>query len=73
MNVGTVDRIALVLVIIGAINWLLIGLARFNLVGAIFGGDLSVFSRFIYVLVGLSGLWLIKLFMTPRETVNNKS
>jgi len=49
---------ALVLTIIGALNWLLIGLFRFNLVSAIFG-DMSTLSRIVYVLVGLSGLYLI--------------
>jgi len=55
-----VDTIALVLVIIGAINWGLIGLFDFNLVDTIFG-TMSVISRIIYILVGLSGLWGIKL------------
>ena len=48
---------ALVLAIIGAVNWLLVGLFRFNLVSAIFG-DMSTLSRIVYVLVGLSGLYL---------------
>ena len=55
-----IDTIALVLIIIGAINWGLIGLFSFNLVEAIFG-SLSVITRIIYVLVGISGLWGIKL------------
>ena len=55
-----IDKIALLLVIIGAINWLLIGLFSFNLVEAIFGG-FSILSRIIYTLVGISGLWSIKL------------
>lgn len=52
------DWIALILVIIGALNWGLIGLFNFDLVSAIFG-DMSGISRFIYILVGLSGLYLI--------------
>ena len=55
-----IDKVALVLIIIGAINWGLIGFFRFDLVAAIFG-QLSVLSRIIYALVGLSGLWGIKL------------
>lgn len=55
-----IDKIALVLIIIGAINWGLIGFFNFNLVGAIFG-DMTAISRIIYGLVGLSGLWGIKL------------
>lgn len=55
-----VDKIALILIIIGAINWGLIGIFNFNLVEAIFG-TMSVISRIIYALVGVSGLWGIKL------------
>ncbi len=53
------DKVALVLVIIGAVNWGLIGLFRFDLVATIFG-EMSAFSRIIYTLVGVSGLWTIK-------------
>ena len=56
----TVDTIALILVIVGAINWGLIGLFKFNLVETLFGG-FSALSRIIYSLVGISGLWSIKL------------
>lgn len=55
-----IDIIALILIIIGAINWALIGIFNFNLVETIFGG-LSVITRIIYILVGISGLWGIKL------------
>ena len=55
-----IDKIALVLIIIGAINWGLIGLFQFNLVDTLFG-TMSVISRVIYTLVGISGLWGIKL------------
>ncbi len=55
-----VDKIALVLIIIGAINWGLVGFFKFNLVDTIFG-NMSVISRIIYALVGISGLWGIKL------------
>ena len=55
-----IHTIALVLIIIGAINWGLVGIFNFNLVEAIFGG-LSVITRIIYILVGISGLWGIKL------------
>ena len=54
------DTIALVLIIIGALNWGLIGIFNFNLVETIFGG-FSVISKIIYILVGLAGLWGIKL------------
>lgn len=55
-----VDKIALALIIIGAINWGLIGIFNFNLVAAILG-DMTILSRIIYGLVGVSGLWGIKL------------
>ena len=54
-----IDKIALVL-IIGAINWGLIGFFKFDLVAAIFG-EMSALSRIVYALVGVSGLWGIKL------------
>lgn len=55
-----IDKIALILIIVGAVNWGLIGLFRFNLVEAIFG-DMTILARVVYGLVGLSGLWGIKL------------
>lgn len=55
------DNTALTLVIIGAVNWLLIGLFRFDLVAFLFG-NMSWLSRIIYVVVGLAGLYLISLF-----------
>lgn len=64
---NTISRIALALVIIGAINWGLIGFFQFDLVAAIFGGQSSVLSRIIYALVGLSGLYCIRLFLLPSE------
>ena len=56
------DILALILVIVGAINWGSIGLFGFDIVGAIFGGQLSVFSRIIFTIVGLGGLWAITFF-----------
>ena len=60
-----IDTIALILVIIGAINWGLIGIFNFNLVDTIFGVG-SVVSKIIYILVGISGLWSIKLLFAER-------
>lgn len=56
------QRIALALVIIGAVNWGLIGFFQFNLVAAIFGGETAGFSRIVYALVGLSGLICISFY-----------
>ena len=56
-----INGIALTLVIIGAINWLLVGLFEFNLVDAIFG-SLSILTRIIYIIVGIAGLWSIAFY-----------
>ena len=56
------DGTALTIAIIGAVNWGLIGLFRFDLVAFLFG-DMSWFSRIVYVLVGISGLYLISFFL----------
>ena len=61
-----IDKIALILIIIGAINWGLIGFFNFNLVDTIFG-TMSILSRIIYALVGISGLWSIKLLFSDSE------
>lgn len=53
------DTIALILSIIGCINWGLVGIFRFDLVAWLFGGSGTVLSRIIYTLVGLGGLWSI--------------
>ena len=55
-----IDKIALTLIVIGAINWGLIGLFSFDLVAALFG-NMTVLSRIVYSLVGISGLWGIKM------------
>lgn len=62
------SKVSLVLVIIGAINWLLIGLFGYDVVGAIFGGQMSVVSRIIYTLVGLAGIWCITLLFNRSLT-----
>ena len=59
-------NIALTLVIIGALNWLLIGIFKFDLVAAIFG-TMSAFSRIIYTLVGVSGIISIGLYKSIKE------
>lgn len=60
VNMKIIDKIALILVIIGAINWGLVGVFDFNLVEMIFG-DMTIIARIVYGLVGISGLWAIKL------------
>lgn len=63
----TLQRIALALIIIGAINWGLIGLFQFDLVATIFGGQDAGLSRIIYTLVGISGLFAFTLFFNAVD------
>lgn len=60
-------RIALILIIIGAINWGLIGFFNYDLVAAIFGGQQSAIARIIYALVGISGLYALTIFFTGLD------
>jgi uncharacterized protein len=64
---SAIQRIALVLTIIGAINWGLIGFFQFDLVASIFGGQSSALSRIIYGLVGIAGLVNLGLLFKPNE------
>jgi uncharacterized membrane protein YuzA (DUF378 family) len=56
------NLITLLLIIVGGVNWLLVGIANFDLVAAIFGGQQAMLSRVVYVLVGLSALWQLMPF-----------
>ena len=56
-----IHKIALALVIIGAINWGSIGIFGFDIVAALFGGQAAIISRIVYTLVGIAGLWCISL------------
>ena len=67
------DRIALLLTIIGGINWGLIGIFQFDLVAFIFGGQAAVVGRIIYVLVGISAIWCISLFFREQELIETNS
>ncbi len=69
MNV--INRIALILNIIGGLNWGLIGLFKFDLVAWIFGGQDAVLSRIIYALVGLSAIWCISLLFRNNSMVED--
>lgn len=65
------DTIALILSIIGSLNWGLVALFKFDLVAWIFGGQDAVLSRIIYGLVGLAGLWCITLlFRRGRQAID---
>ncbi|MDZ7726250.1 MAG: DUF378 domain-containing protein [Candidatus Campbellbacteria bacterium] len=58
MKLSTIDWVALVLAIVGGVNWGLVGAFDFDLVATLFG-DMTALARVVYVLVGLSALWLI--------------
>lgn len=62
-----VDRIALILTIVGALNWGAIGVFGFDCVAFLFGGQLSVLSRIVYTLVALAGIWCITLLFREDE------
>lgn len=61
------DRIALILTIIGALNWGSIGLFQFDLVAWICGGPATLLARIIYTVVGLAGIWCISLVFRSRD------
>lgn len=65
------DKTALVLTIIGAINWGLIGFFGFDVVGALFGGQSGIISRIIFALVGLAGLWCITILFKEINSPNH--
>ncbi|MBC8531564.1 DUF378 domain-containing protein [Gehongia tenuis] len=59
--------LSLILVIIGAINWGLVGLFQFDLVSFLFGGQTALVSRIIYTIIGAAGLWSISLLFRKHE------
>lgn len=70
----TLDNIALALLIVGGLNWLLVGLFEFDLVATIFGGETALLSKIVYIVVGLCALYSLKFFplinsqkTSPRE------
>ena len=67
------DRIALILLIIGGLNWGSIGIFQFDLVAWICGGQTGIISRIIYTLVALSAIWWISLLFRERLEVTDKS
>ncbi len=63
-----IDTIALILVIVGALNWGSIGLFGVDVVSSIFGGVAAPISRIIFALVGIAGLWAITILFRDKET-----
>lgn len=67
------DRIALILSIIGALNWGSIGLFGFDLVAFLFGSQTALLSRVVYTLVAIGGIWCISLLFREREEITPSS
>ncbi|MCL2827329.1 MAG: DUF378 domain-containing protein [Oscillospiraceae bacterium] len=65
------DRIALILVIVGGLNWGSVGIFGFDIIAAIFGGQSAAISRVIYTLVGLGALWCVSLLFRERSAIDD--
>ncbi len=61
-----IDTISLLLIIIGAVNWLLVGIFQFDLVAWLFGGQAALLSRILYSIIGAAGLWSISLLFRDK-------
>ena len=68
-----VDKIALSLMIIGGLNWGLVGIFSFDLVAWLFGGTGAILSRVVYILVALSAVWCISLLFKDTRPVESNS
>ncbi|OFI07751.1 hypothetical protein CLOACE_00990 [Clostridium acetireducens DSM 10703] len=67
-KLSLLDKISLILVIIGAINWGLIGLFNINLIGLLFGEPANILGRIIYIVVGVAGINMILLLLKTKKT-----
>lgn len=65
------DRIALLLTVIGGINWGLVGIFRFDLVAWICGRQDAIIARIVYTLVGIAALWCVSLLFRDRDSVRD--
>ena len=69
----TLDSVALALLIIGGLNWLLVGLFNFDLVATIFGGQTAILSKVIYVIVGLCSLYSLKFSPLIMQSIKHEN
>ena len=69
---SNMDSLALILSIIGCLNWGLVGIFQFDLVAWLFGGQGSLFSRLVYTVVGLAGLWCVSFLFRKRAIVDGE-
>ena len=65
------DRFALILTILGALNWGSVGLFRYDLVAAVFGGQTATLSRIVYTLIALAGVWCVSMLFRERSRVED--
>ncbi len=65
MNI--INKIALILIIVGALNWGAVGLFSFDLVAWLFGGATSILARIVYITIALAGLWCISMLFTSED------
>ncbi len=63
------DRLSLILVVVGALNWGSIGLFQFDIISWLFGGQDAIISRIIYTLVALAGIWCISLLFRENDVL----
>lgn len=68
-KVNLIDKISCILVIIGALNWGLYGLLNLDLVHAIFGGQLQLIARVIYILVGVAGIDILLFIIKTKKRI----
>lgn len=67
------DKIALCLVLIGGINWGLVGIFQFDLIAWAFGGSDSIISRILYIVVALAAIWCISLYFRKNELIRRRA
>lgn len=65
------DKIALCIVLIGGLNWGLMGIFQFDLIAWAFGGSDSILSRVLYIVVALAAIWCISLYFRKNELIDN--
>lgn len=67
-----IDKLALILTIVGGLNWGLIGIFQFDLVAWIFGGQSGIISRIVYTLVALGAIWCISLLFSDMRSMSKE-
>ena len=67
------DRLSLILVIIGALNWASVGIFSFDMIAWMFGGQTAAISRIVYTVIGLAGIWCVSLLFRERERLERET